>query len=130
MNWLAFRSWVGRHPRPLVSPLPFPSPSGVLATLFPSRGAIGHAVRTTLAALLALYLAYALQLESPQTAAVTVMKAQLNDFIRRGVADALTTARAAAAALTPDRVLAFVGRVYEQAFGILQIMGDAEAESA
>ena len=29
---------------------------------------------------------------------------------------------------TPDRVLAFVGRVYEQAFGILQIMGDAEAE--
>ncbi|WP_044562977.1 FUSC family protein [Azospirillum sp. B4] len=73
MNWLAFRSWVGRHPRPLVSPLPFPSPSGVLATLFPSRGAIGHAVRTTLAALLALYLAYALQLESPQTAAVTVM---------------------------------------------------------
>ncbi|WP_244136146.1 Qat anti-phage system associated protein QatB [Burkholderia sp. BCC0801] len=58
------------------------------------------------------------------------VQAQLNDFIRRGVADALTTARAAAAALTPDRVLQFVGRIYEQAFGILQIMGDAEAEGA
>ena len=58
------------------------------------------------------------------------VQAQLNDFIRRGVADALTTARAAAAALTPDRVLTFVGRIYEQAFGILQIMGDAEAEGA
>ena len=54
----------------------------------------------------------------------------LNDFIRRAVADALTTARAAAATLTPDRVLAFVGSIYEQAFGILQIMGDAEAEGA
>lgn len=32
--------------------------------------------------------------------------------------------------LTPDRVLAFVGGIYEQAFGILQIMGDAEAEGA
>lgn len=58
------------------------------------------------------------------------VQAQLNDFIRRGVADALTTARAAAAALTPDRALQFVGRIYEQAFGILQIMGDAEAEGA
>ncbi|MGO9004661.1 MAG: Qat anti-phage system associated protein QatB [Beijerinckiaceae bacterium] len=58
------------------------------------------------------------------------VQAQLNDFIRRAVADALTTARAAAATLTPDRVLAFVGNIYEQAFGILQIMGDAEAEGA
>ncbi|WP_341871598.1 Qat anti-phage system associated protein QatB [Pannonibacter carbonis] len=56
------------------------------------------------------------------------VQAQLNDFIRRGVADALTAARAAMSALTPDRVLQFVGRIYEQAFGILQIMGDAEAE--
>jgi hypothetical protein len=31
---------------------------------------------------------------------------------------------------TPDRVLQFVGRVYEQALGILQIMGEAEAEGA
>lgn len=55
------------------------------------------------------------------------VQAQLGDFIRRGVADALTAARAAVAALTPDRVLDFVGHIYEQAFGILQIMGDAEA---
>lgn len=58
------------------------------------------------------------------------VQAQLNDFIRRGVADALTAARATMAALTPDRVLQFVGRIYEQAFGILQIIGDAEAEGA
>lgn len=58
------------------------------------------------------------------------VQAQLHDFIQRGVADALTAARAAVAALTPERVLGFVGRIYEQAFGILQIMGDAEAEAA
>jgi len=58
------------------------------------------------------------------------VQAQLHDFIRRGVADALTTARATAAALTQDRALAFVGRIYEEAFGILKIMGDAEAERA
>jgi len=57
------------------------------------------------------------------------VQAQLSDFIRRGVADALTTARAAMDALTPDRAIQFVGRIYEQAFGILQIMGDTEAES-
>lgn len=56
------------------------------------------------------------------------VQAQLNDFIRRGVADALIAASVAAASLTPHRVLAFVERVYEQAFGILQIMGDAAAE--
>lgn len=54
--------------------------------------------------------------------------AQLHDFIRRGVADALTSARATAQALTPDRVLSFVGSIYQQAFEILQILGDAEAE--
>ncbi|OGU01701.1 MAG: hypothetical protein A2X82_15500 [Geobacteraceae bacterium GWC2_55_20] len=59
-----------------------------------------------------------------------LVQAQLKDFIRRGVADALTTTRTAAAALTPDRVLQFVGGVYEQAFAILQIMGDDEAEGA
>lgn len=55
------------------------------------------------------------------------IQAQLHDFIQRGVGDALTAARAAAAALTPNRVLDFVGRIYEQAFGILQTMGDAAA---
>ena len=71
--------------------------------------------------------AVSLPSDSRQAARV---QAQLNDFIRRAVADALTTARAAVAALTPDRVLSFVGGIYEQAFGILQIMGDAEAEGA
>lgn len=60
----------------------------------------------------------------------TRVQAQLHDFIRRAVSDALTRARTATAALTPDRMLAFVGSIYEQAFGILQIMGDAEAEGA
>jgi len=59
-----------------------------------------------------------------------LVEAQLSDFIRRAVADSLTRARAASASLTPDRVLAFVGGIYEQAFSILQIMGDAEAEGA
>lgn len=58
------------------------------------------------------------------------VQAQLNDFIRRAVADSLTRARTAVANLAPDRVLAFVSGIYEQAFGILQIMGDAEAEDA
>lgn len=61
----------------------------------------------------------------PREAAL--VQAQLGDFIRRGVSDALTAARDAVAALTPDRVLDLVGRIYEQAFGILQLMGDAEA---
>lgn len=58
------------------------------------------------------------------------VQAQLNDFIRRGVADALAMARAAEAVLTVHRVLAFVGTIYEQAFDILQIMDDSEAEGA
>lgn len=56
------------------------------------------------------------------------VQAQLKDFIRRGVADALTAAHAAVTSLTQGHVLQFVGRVYEQAFEILQIMGDTEAE--
>lgn len=57
-----------------------------------------------------------------------LVHAQLKDFIRRGVADVLTTTRTAIAVLTPDRVLQFVERVYEQAFAILQIMGEEEVE--
>lgn len=63
----------------------------------------------------------------PDNRKVTRVQAQLNDFIRRGVADALTAARATVVALTPDRVLEFVGQIYEQAFGILQVLGEAEA---
>jgi hypothetical protein len=70
--------------------------------------------------------AHTITLPSDGRAAERV-QAQLNDFIRRGVADALTTARAEAATLTPDRVLQFVSHIYEQAFQILQVMGDTEA---
>ena len=54
---------------------------------------------------------------------------QLLDFIRRGVSDALTAARTTMQTLTPDRVLGFVTGIYEQAFFILQTMGDAEADT-
>ena len=57
---------------------------------------------------------------------VTQVQGQLHDFIQRGVADALTTADAAASSLTPERVLEFVEGIYEEAFAILQIMGEAE----
>jgi hypothetical protein len=49
---------------------------------------------------------------------------QLHDFIRRSVADALTSARAALEALSQDQVLIFVERVYEDAFRILQTLGE------
>lgn len=61
---------------------------------------------------------------------VTRIQAQLNDFIRRGVADALTSARAALEALTPERALGFVEHIYTQAFDILQIMGESESEGS
>ncbi len=56
------------------------------------------------------------------------VESQLHDFIYRSVADALTAARDGLQNLTPDRVLGFVTRVYEQAFGILQSLGEAEAD--
>lgn len=52
---------------------------------------------------------------------------QLRDFIRGGVADALTRARTETPNLTPERIQGFVDRVYESAFAILQTLGDAEA---
>jgi hypothetical protein len=54
------------------------------------------------------------------------VQTQLLDFVRRSVADALTSARTAMQTLTPDRVTGFVTEVYEQAFSILQSLGDAE----
>lgn len=59
---------------------------------------------------------------------VESVQAQLEDFIRRGVADALTEVRLETATLTQDRVSQIVRQIYEQAFAILQMMGDAEAE--
>jgi hypothetical protein len=61
---------------------------------------------------------------------VARVQAQLRDFIRRGIVDALAAVRAVTGALTPNRVLQFVDRVYEQAFDILQIMGDTESGTA
>lgn len=55
------------------------------------------------------------------------VQAQLRDFIARGVSDVLTAAKMVLSTLTPDRVLGFVGSVYEQAFRMLQIMGEVEA---
>lgn len=52
---------------------------------------------------------------------------QLRDFIRGGVSDALTVARAETPTLTSDQVQTFVDRVYESAFGFLQARGEAEA---
>jgi hypothetical protein len=52
---------------------------------------------------------------------------QLRDFIRNAVSDALTTARANTPILSQDLVLSFVDTVYENAFGILQALGNAEA---
>lgn len=56
------------------------------------------------------------------------VEAQLRDFIRGGVSDALTSARADSANLTPERIQSFVDTVYESAFSILQTLGQAEAD--
>lgn len=53
---------------------------------------------------------------------------QLRDFIRGGVSDALTRARAESPNITPDRIQGFVDAVYESAFAILQTLGNAEAD--
>lgn len=55
------------------------------------------------------------------------VQAQLRDFIRRAVSDALTAARAETPTLTSGSVQSFVDAVYESAFGILQAWADAEA---
>jgi hypothetical protein len=61
------------------------------------------------------------------TQAATVQR-QLLDFIRRSVADSLTQARAAIETLTQANISSLVTRIYEQAFGILQLLGEAEAD--
>jgi hypothetical protein len=71
--------------------------------------------------------ANAITLPADAAQALSVQE-QLRDFIARGVSDALISARAGLEALTPQNVLGFVTRVYEQAFGILQSLGDAEAD--
>lgn len=60
--------------------------------------------------------------------AAAQVQAQLRDFIRRGVSDALTVAQSTLNKLTPEHVQTFVDDIYEQAFAILQVMGDMEAD--
>jgi hypothetical protein len=55
------------------------------------------------------------------------VQAQLRDFIRRSVADALAASNQNIQALTPDRVSDFVTAIYRSSFEVLQILGDAEA---
>ncbi|MDG5485482.1 Qat anti-phage system associated protein QatB, partial [Mycolicibacterium gadium] len=57
------------------------------------------------------------------------VQAQLHDFIRRGVSDALVQ-QPSIASLPADAVMGFVSKVYQQAFEILQDMGDAEATTS
>lgn len=67
----------------------------------------------------------AITMPSDAQAALQV-EAQLRDFVRNGVSDALANARAGAAALTSDRVQSFVDQVYEDAFRFLHARGEAE----
>ena len=66
----------------------------------------------------------------PDAGQAVSIQVQLMDFVRRSVSDALTKARAAMEALTPERVLRFVTQVYEDAYAILQSMAEVEAETA
>ena len=54
---------------------------------------------------------------------------QVLDFVRRAVSDALTQARTAMQALTPQRILSSVTRIYEQAYAIMESMAETEAEA-
>jgi hypothetical protein len=60
--------------------------------------------------------------------AAAEVQAQLQDFIQRSVADALAAAQPAMTTLSSDGVLGFVSQIYEQAFHLLQAMGEAERE--
>ena len=72
--------------------------------------------------------ANAITLPADVARAATVQR-QLFDFVRRSVSDAMTQAREALLALTPEAVSGFVTRTYESAFNILQTMAEAEAEA-
>jgi hypothetical protein len=53
------------------------------------------------------------------------VQTQLFDFIRRSVSDALTAGLTEVATMTPVVALGYVTLVYEQAFTILQSLGEA-----
>lgn len=56
------------------------------------------------------------------------VEAQLRDFVRNGVSDALANARAGGAVLASDRIQTFVDQVYEDAFRFLHARGEAEGD--
>jgi len=72
--------------------------------------------------------AKAISLPADAARAATVQR-QLLEFVRRSVADAMTRARAAMLALTPEAVAGFVTRIYKDAFDILQTLAEAEADA-
>lgn len=55
------------------------------------------------------------------------IQSQLHDFIRRGVTDALNTARDTLVSLTQRSIQRFVDQIYDAAFEILGSLGTAEA---
>jgi hypothetical protein len=52
------------------------------------------------------------------------VQAQLHDLVGRGVADALDKLRPVFDSLKPDQIQGFIRTLYEEAFGILQMLGD------
>lgn len=60
--------------------------------------------------------------------AAASVEAQLQDFIQRGVSDAVSAANVDIASLTGPAVRGFVDEVYRSAFEILQTLGEQEAE--
>jgi Glu-tRNA(Gln) amidotransferase subunit E-like FAD-binding protein len=68
-------------------------------------------------------------IQLPQDAReVLSLQTQLHEFILRSVSDAMTQARDGLDGLTRERSMEFVTRIYEQAFGILQSLGEAEID--
>jgi len=57
----------------------------------------------------------------------TSIQDQIYDFVRRGVADALTRSGNAINELTADNIQQFVDQIYEDAFAILRSLGEREA---
>lgn len=62
----------------------------------------------------------------PDARAALRIQSQLRDFIRRGVADALSTARDALLLLTQSSIQRFVDQIYETAFEILRSLSTTE----
>lgn len=69
----------------------------------------------------------AITMPSDAQAALRV-EAQLRDFVRNGVSDALANARVGGAVMASDRIQGFVDQVYEDAFRFLHARGEAEGD--